>query len=160
MSDLPTPASDAGNNPINTNKPIIQSNTRQNQAGISGTSVQKEIEFSSGMASREPGLVDAGTGEIELPKEVASVGVKAQPTTVQLPSNVQNLGVQTVGQSGPAGQATTVVLPLTDDQIAQGLHQGITSSFRWLAEWCIRRLKQVHMGLKTIHGKLMRVKYA
>lgn len=112
------------------------------------------------MASRETGLVDAGTQEIELPKEVASVGVKAQPTTVQLPSNVQNLGVQTVGQSGPAGQATTVVLPLTDDQIAQGLHQGITSSFRWLAEWCIRRLKQVHMGLKTIHGKLMRVKYA
>lgn len=159
MSDLPTPVS-PGNNQINTNKPIIQSNTRQNQAGISGTSVHKEIEFSSGMASPELGLVDAGTQEIELPKEVASVGVTAQPTTVQLPPNVQNLGVQPVGQSGPAGQATTVVLPLTDDQIAQGLHQGITSSFRWLAEWCIRRLKQVHVGLKFIHGKLFRIKYA
>lgn len=121
--------------------------------------MQKEVEI-GGLKSSELGLVDSGTQEMELPREVASAGVKVQPTTVQLPPSVQNLGVQTVGQAGPASQATTVVLPLTDDQIAQGLHQGVTSSFRWLAEWCIRRLKQVHVGLKFIHGKLFRITYA
>lgn len=121
--------------------------------------MQKEVEI-GGLKSSELGLVDVGMQEMELPKEVASAGVKVRPTTIQLPANVQQLGVQSVGQAGPVGQTTTIVLPLTDDQIVQGLHQGITSSFRWLAEWCIRRLKQVHVGLKYIHGKLFRVTYA
>lgn len=142
------PTSDAGSNLGNTMAPM------QGSGGL-----QKEVEIGD-LRSREIGLVDVGVQEIELPKEVVSAGVKAQSTTVQLPANVQNLGVQTVGQSGPVTQVTTVVLPLTDDQIAVGLHQGVTSSFRWLAEWCVRRLKQMHVGVKNIHGKLFRVKYA
>lgn len=151
MSDLPAPAPQ-GNNPISTNT----TNNQINQLG--SISVGKELESVAGF--EQSVLKDVSGQEIEISKEVVAAGVKAQPTTVHLSTNVQQFGVQPVGQSGPAGQATTVVLPLTDDQIAQGLHQGITSSFRWLAEWCIRRLKQVHVGLKYIHGKLFRVNYA
>lgn len=91
----------------------------------------------------EPAVKDVSGQEIELPKEVAAAGVRVQPTTVQLPQPVVQMGVTPVG-SAAQPQATTVVLPLTDDQIVQGLKQSITSSWRWLAEWCVRKLKQLH----------------
>lgn len=91
----------------------------------------------------EPTVKDVSGAEIELPKEVASAGVKVQPTTVQLPQSVAQMGVTSVGQTTQP-QATTVAIPLTDDQIAQGLKQSITSSWRWLAQWCVRKLKQLY----------------
>lgn len=131
MSDLP-------------NKPITQS------------SISKEIEGGVGLS--EAGLQDASGQEVELAKEVASAGVKVHPTTVAIPQPVAQMGVKPIGTNVPSPSAATVALPLTDDQIAMGLHQSIASSIRWLAEWCLRRLKQLHMGIKYIHGKVMRVK--
>ena len=136
MNDLPDPASPAGtNNPTNpTNTPIIQSGT-----GVG--SISKEIEGGVGLS--EAGLHDVSGQEMELPKEVAAVGVKVQPTTVTIPQPVAQMGVISAGTNVPAQPAATV-MPLTDDQIAVGLKQSITTSLRWLAEWCVRRLKQLH----------------
>lgn len=105
----------------------------------------------------EPAVKDVSGQEIALPKEVAAAGVKVHPTSVTLPQPVSQMGVTPTGQTSPP-PTITVVLPLTDDQIVQGLTQSITSSLRWLAEWCVRRLKQIHLELKAIHGKIMRVK--
>ncbi len=105
----------------------------------------------------EPATIkDVSGQEMELPKEVAAAGVKVQPTTVQLPQAVTQMGVTPVGAAAPP--PTTVALPLTDDQIAQGLKLSIASSWRWLAEFCVRRLKQLHMAVKRIGGKTVRVK--
>lgn len=104
--------------------------------------MQKEVEI-GGLRSAETGLLDVGTQEIEISKEVASVGVKVQPTAVQLPQAVTQMGVTPVGQM-VLPQAPAAALPLTDDQIVLGLKQSITSSWRWLAEWCVRKLKQIH----------------
>ena len=83
--------------------------------------------------------------ETPLSNEVAKAGVTIQPTSVTLPPPIQTLGVKAVGLAAPAVVATaTVSLPLTDDQIVRGLHQSIMSSWRWLAEWCVRQLKQLH----------------
>lgn len=103
------------------------------------------------------GAQDATGQEFELPKEVISAGIRAQPTTIPIPQSVAQMGVKPVGGNIPVQTTTTVVLPLTDDQIAVGLHQSITNSWRWLAEWCVRRLRQLHIAVKTIHGKLIRV---
>jgi len=105
-----------------------------------------------------PALKEVGH-EMLLLAEVSGAGVKIHPTTVQMSQNVTQMGVKAVGQATPP-PAISVTLPLTDEQIAQGLHQSIMSSWRWMAEWCVRRLKQVHLGFKIIHGKIMRVKYA
>lgn len=125
------------NNTTNTTNnqilPIIQSGT--------GT-IGKEVEAGS-LGFEQPVVKDVSGQEIELPKEVVSAGVKVQPTTVQLPQVVTQMGVQTVGQAVVPQPATTP-LPLTDDQIALGLKQSVASSWRWLAEWCIRKLKQLH----------------
>lgn len=104
------------------------------------------------------GLQSAAGQEMELPHEVVSAGVRIQPTSIPIPAPVAQMGVQPAGKNIPAVQTTTVVLPLTDDQIAKGLHESITSSWLWLAHWCIKRLKQFHVNIKTIRGKIIRVK--
>jgi hypothetical protein len=82
------------------------------------------------------------TKELELPKEVVSAGVKVQPTVVNLPQPVTQMGVKQTGAGSSLGTGATVSLPLTQPQIAEGLQQDILSSWRWLAVWCIRRLRQ------------------
>ena len=32
-------------------------------------------------------------------------------------------------------------LPLTEDQVIQGLHMQVYDSLRWAAEWCVRQIK-------------------
>lgn len=91
-----------------------------------------------------------------LPKEVVQAGVTIHPTTIAIPKPVAQTGVT----SGPANipmPSAANPIPITDDQIAQGLGKSLKESFRWLAEWCLRRLKQMHIGLKSIGGKLIRV---
>lgn len=120
-----------------------QTNPQPDPSTGTTPAVNKEIE--GGISLGEPlPLKDIGTHEIDLPKEVVSVGVAPKPTSVKLPPAVQQLGVRASGGTVPSSQAPAVALPLTDDQIAQGLKHGITSSWRWLAEWCVRQLKQLH----------------
>ncbi len=87
--------------------------------------------------------------EVELPKEVAAAGVSVRPTNVPIPPKVFQMGVKPLGQNISATPSTgTITLPLTDDQIAQGMRQSAASSWRWLAEWCKRRLMQIHARLR------------
>ena len=113
-------------------------------------------EVVAGGMNQQESLRDATGQEFELPKEVTSAGVRMQPTTVAIPPNVSKMGVQPAGQNVPVQTAPAVPLPLTDDQIAVGLQEGVTSSWRWLSEWCVRRLRQVHIAVKAVHGKLIR----
>jgi hypothetical protein len=118
----------------------------------------KEAEGGIGMASGElPTLHEVGR-DIDLPKEVAAVGVHIQPTVVAIPPKVSQMGVAPAGANVTVASGASVSLPLNDDQIATGMKQGVTSSFRWLAEWCVRKLKQMHIILKNIGGKTVEVK--
>jgi hypothetical protein len=85
-----------------------------------------------------------------LPSEVAAVGVKAHPTVVPLPQNVAQLGVKSVGANSVLGSGQSVKLPLTEEQIIEGEKQPVTSSWKWLAAWCRRKLDQfaLHMARK------------
>jgi hypothetical protein len=89
------------------------------------------------------GLREIGQ-DMELPEEVSSAGVKVQPTAVSVPTPVSQLGVQPAGGIAPAQVQSN--LPLTDDEIAKGLTQSITDSWRWLAEWCKMRLKKLRLA--------------
>lgn len=145
MTDLPTP-------PTRTDVDALQNSTVSQFSEGSGA---KEKE--TGLIAPELPLEPAGK-EMELPKEVVSAGVRVRPTTVPLPANVLRLGVRPIGANVPPPGPGTVALPLTDDQIALGLHEGITSSWRWLAEWCVLQLKRLHFGFQRAHGKLTRTK--
>lgn len=145
MTDLPTP-------PPSTDVDALPNSTVSQFPEGSGA---KEKE--TGLAVAELPLESAGK-EMELPKEVISAGVRVRPTTVPLPANVLRLGVRPTGANVPPAGPGAIALPLTDDQIALGLHEGITSSWRWLAEWCRLQLKRLHLGFQRAHGKITRTK--
>lgn len=99
------------------------------------------------------------TSEVQLSKEVEKAGVEVVKDTIELPPDVKKLGVTT---SGPSAPVTTTVLPqvplpISDQQVVTGLHAQILSSLRWLAVWCVKKLKKAHITLKQIHGKIVRV---
>ncbi len=99
----------------------------------SSSGANKEVE--------PAGIVETGK-VVEMPPEAVGTGVKVHPTSVPIPPKVSQLGAVPVGQTAPPASTT---VPLTDDQIAQGLTQSITSSWRWLALWCVRKLKQLRL---------------
>jgi len=91
--------------------------------------------------------------EISLPKEVVSAGVTVTPQTVPLPPQLTQAGVQAVGMNVPvpSHSASAIHLPLTDEQIATALQESIKQSVRWLAEWCVRKIKIVHAKVVRKH---------
>lgn len=89
------------------------------------------------------------------PKEVKGY-IEARPETVRIPKELKKIGVVSV-VNPIFKNYKPVVLPLSDQSIEQGLHAPITSSFRWLAELCLYILKQAHLTLKKVHGRLVRV---
>lgn len=115
-------------------------------------------EIVGGRLSGQENLTDATGQELNIPKEVSAIGVKVRPTVIPIPPAVSKLGVKPAGTNIPVATASTVVLPISDTQIAQGLNEGISNSLRWLSEWCIRRLKQLHFAVKSVHGQLIRSK--
>lgn len=123
-------------------------------------SMAKEAE-SAGLGSGLEISKDLTGIEMDLPKELIAAGVKSHPDVVPVSPSVAQMGVAPAGVNIPVPLITqTVALPLSDDQIAVGLSQSVESSWRWAAEWCIRRLKQLHIAFKKIGGKIVRVQEA
>lgn len=115
---------------------------------------QKEQEP---VGESDTGLLEEIGREMELGPELERAGVIKHSEAINVPPDVKSMGVNVVGPAQPVSPtATTITLPLTDEQIAVGLHAQIVTSLRWLAEWCIRRLKKIHVHLKNIGGKVVR----
>lgn len=82
--------------------------------------------------------------------------VKPRAETVDVPKEAKEVGVIS---SGTPSFTTTkpVSLPISDDKVLWGLHAPITSSLRWLAQFCLYLLKSAHMTLKEVHGHAKRI---
>jgi hypothetical protein len=135
-------------------QPVAQSTNQPADSDLTGATSSGNKEVVGG-ADHPDTLRDVT--EVSIPKEVASAGVKIHPTTVPIPAKVSQMGVKPIGNNIPVQTVSTVVLPISDDVIAEGLGQGVTSSWRWFSEWCLRRMKQLHVMVKIVHGKLIRV---
>lgn len=131
---------------------------QEEQAIVAGRGLGKEVEAveSPKVASSE----GRGSVEREKRREVGEY-VKEIPVRPEIPREVERAGVKHAGPSVPFGavakKKAKVNLPLTDDQIAKGLHAHIWQSVRWLAVWCVRQLKKLHIIVKEKHGRLIRV---
>src|SRR5689334_3760308 len=144
MNDLPIPT-------VN-----VPSNSSLSSLTPASGGIHKEAERMPVGQSETQILKEAREVSTELPKEVISAGVTIHPTSIPIPQSLAQMGVAPVGTNVP--MPAPVVLPLTDDQIAKGLGMSIANSWRWLAVWCVRRMKQVHIGLKAVHGTLVHVR--
>ncbi len=137
---------------------VTDAQTTQSTPPVSPVTPSGNKEMVGGTIDAKEGLIDVTGQEMALPKEVASAGVHMQPTTIPIPPPVAQLGVKPAGPNVPVSPTPTVTLPISDDQIAQGLTLSVTESWRWLSEWCVKRLKQLHVGIQTVGGKIIRVK--
>jgi len=106
----------------------------------------------------EPGSDFSGIKEVvehTPPSEVRQY-VSSRSETINLPPEIQNLGLEPVSSS-TFSSYQNVKLPLPDEKIIVGLRSPVTSSLRWLATLGIYLLGQAHLGLKVIGGKVVRV---
>lgn len=113
------------------------------QTPVSG-GLNKEAEKIPAALSEVP---SAQLESANLSPEVQKAGVSIRPTSFPVPASLEKIGV------APAGENVSVVppalsVPLTDEKIAQGLQQNITSAWLWLATWCQRRLLVIRRGLR------------
>ncbi|QQG44367.1 MAG: hypothetical protein HYW86_00390 [Candidatus Roizmanbacteria bacterium] len=111
---------------------------------------------------KEPAMVKSEPLEIHEIVEHKEVDEEVKPhievkqENVKLPEDLTQAGVEAV-ETTQFPNLQKIKTPLSDEKILVGLHQPITSSFRWLATLAMHILKQAHLGLKVVHGKVMRV---
>ncbi|MBI5122494.1 hypothetical protein HZA75_01415 [Candidatus Roizmanbacteria bacterium] len=82
--------------------------------------------------------------------------VSPRAETIELPPDLKKLGLQTVSTS-KFPSYKNITLPLSDEKIIVGQKAPITSSLRWLSTLALYILGQAHLGLKVIHGHVIRV---
>lgn len=90
------------------------------------------------------------------PDEEIEKFISPRAETIKLPPDLKRLGLQAVSTSKFPGYKN-IKLPLSDEKIIVGQKAPITSSLRWLATLALYILSQAHLGLKVIHGRVIRV---
>jgi len=82
--------------------------------------------------------------------------ISPRQDTIELPPDLKKMGLQSTS-STQFSSYQNIKLPIPDEKVVVGLHAPITSSFRWLATFAVYLLATVHLGLKVVHGKVIRV---
>lgn len=82
--------------------------------------------------------------------------VQPRAETIDIPPDLKQFGLQPANTTQfPNYQ--NIKLPLPDEKIVVGLHAPVTNSLRWLATLAVYLLQKAHLGLKVVHGKVIRV---
>lgn len=162
QTNLPDPAA-AGNflssqndnqNPVVTKLNDDTGSSPQPSTAVSGSGIHKEVERPN---PPETTTYEEISPEIEIAPELEQAGIEVKKETVELPPDMQKMGVQAVGPSQPMG-VPTIRLPIDDNKIISGKQGNVLSSLYWLAMWCVRQLKKAHLSIKKIKGQVIRIK--
>lgn len=90
------------------------------------------------------------------PDEEIEKFISPRAETIELPPDLKKLGLQSVSHS-KFPSYKNIKLPLSDEKIIVGQKAPIASSLRWLATLSLYILGQAHLGLKVVHGHVIRV---
>jgi len=110
--------------------------------GVNEKAPQQELE----VIETEPIIEDAEVGEY----------LKTNREEPSIHPDLKKAGLKTIEPS-TGDPKYNVTLPISDERVMQGLSSPVTTSLRWLAEVALFMLKQAHLNLKEIHGKVVRV---
>ncbi|MFA9288365.1 MAG: hypothetical protein ACEQSA_00600 [Weeksellaceae bacterium] len=130
---------------------------KQQQADQQSVSVGKEGEPMRVEQAQKPDTQEIQYDETEpdIDSETQKY-VEVQKEDIQLDPKLKKAGLQAIDSSKLTG-FQSVQLPISDEKVMEGKKQPITSSWRWLSEMCIYLLRQAHLGLKEVHGHVVRV---
>ncbi len=84
------------------------------------------------------------------------IKVQEDQKKMQLPQQLRNMGI-TAGHDEQPEVPQGPTMPMSDEQIAYGLHQPINNSVRWLATLMLYLLQQSHYTITTVKGRVRRV---
>lgn len=112
------------------------SRSKEAEPGADFSQIKEVVEHEVGPDLKD--YISPRSESIELPPDLKKMGLQ-QATTTKFPS-YQN-----------------VKLPISDDKIMAGTHAPVTSSLRWLATLAVYLLSRAHLGLKVVHGKVVRI---
>jgi hypothetical protein len=90
------------------------------------------------------------------PEEEVRPFVSSRSETIELPPDLQKLGLQSVSSTKFPGYKN-IKLPISDEKIIVGQKAPVTSGLRWLATFALYILAQAHLGLKVVRGHVIRV---
>jgi hypothetical protein len=82
--------------------------------------------------------------------------ISPRAETIELPPDLSKLGLQAVSHS-KFPSYKNIKLPLSDEKIIVGQKAPITSSIRWMSTLALYILGQAHLGLRVVHGHVIRV---
>lgn len=112
------------------------------QEAVGRSAAAKETEFVGGPGASEQVPVVEVREPGELPEEVEGWLERVEHDDVEEPETVVHKGKVLVSPISPKN--VSLSLPLTEDEVKQGLSGKVISSIRWLAEWCLRIIKKYH----------------
>lgn len=90
------------------------------------------------------------------PEQEVRPHIQIRSETIEVPPDLKKLGLQPVSNT-KFPSYKSLVLPISDEKIIEGLHAPIYSSLRWLATFAMYLLKKAHLTLKVVHGHVVRV---
>ena len=123
---------------------------------VSGGTAAKEKDKpafaeGSGEARQEVTPITEYTRQVDLEPEVESWMEKLEKEEGKLTQPVTDDKGQVILDDAQKQAGFKVVLPLTKDEVDQGLRLKVIDSLRWLAEWCLRLIKM--FGNKVAYRK-------
>jgi hypothetical protein len=145
-------------------------NTTVTDTNKSTTQVPQQVTVTTGGKEQSPLVLEQKSNlkttqtEVEIAKETEELPIEeTSGETAQISQDLQNIGVSPTGLATPVpivdqSQIPQVKLPIEDETVVLGLHADVTSTLKWLAIWCVRKLAKAHLAIKVIHGKIKRVK--
>lgn len=82
--------------------------------------------------------------------------IRPKQETIKLPSELTKLGLQPV-KSTSFPTYNNIKLPISDEKVMEGLKAPVSASRRWLSEFAMFILRQAHLTLRSVGGKIVRV---
>ena len=95
--------------------------------------------------------------EHEVNDEEVKKFVDINKENLEIDPELKKAGVQVVNSQAQYPPHLSYPLPVSDEKVVAGLKSPINTSIRWLAELSVFLLRQAHIGLKKVHGKVVRV---
>lgn len=97
--------------------------------------VTSEVEYAP---QEQVGYVEKIEKQVETQQPTNST---QQQTVTEVKEQLDDMG-KIVSAQFAVHTKPNIVLPMGKEQMAEGLHQGVLKSARWLAEWCVMMIKK------------------
>ena len=119
-------------------------------------SISKPAEFEP-PAAKPPEIKANMHPEKPLSPEVAEY-IKHHDEKVKIPEALKQIGIEADAKDQTIEEVVEgPKLPLSDQQIADGLKQPMSMSVRWLSLFLLYILQQAHYTIKTVKGHVTRI---